>query len=151
MLQVLLPSLISGAGVGASLIKSRRLPQEKRAASIVANEIERQMQENLRRWESSNKTILDQEQALLTFDQLWADFVNEMATLGSPGQQAIMDRQREPSSGDRLPGVDWFSLYRDPIANYHPTTPITSQQGAGWSTIGAFGLIALGALMYARE
>lgn len=105
------------AGVTWAIGHFLKRGRQKRAASQVADEIERLMQDNLNAFLSSSRSEPERQQALQNFDALWDRLVEVLSELGSPGQQGIIDRAREPQLGDRLPNVDWFALYRDPIAN----------------------------------
>lgn len=108
---------IAGVTFAITAFLNRKRPKQKVATTQIANETEQHMLANLRAWESSEKTLLDQQQALQNFDDLWGAMVAEVSqeAYGPPGEWAVTDRAREPISGDHLPGVDWFQLYRDPI------------------------------------
>lgn len=116
------------AGV-ASLIHSwlsRVGPQQKVASTVVVNQAEPLLAQNLAAWNASAKTCGDQAAALKNFDDVWNAVVVSCAVpeLGDPGHSCI---------DDRLPaGVEfefntfhlvgngmwnWFAYYRDPIAN----------------------------------
>jgi hypothetical protein len=70
------------------------------------------MQQNLDAWNASTKSYSTQTAAEANFDSLWSQvlvFCGNPAE-GSPGQRCISERQR----GGKY---DFFSYYRDPIAN----------------------------------
>jgi hypothetical protein len=116
------------AGV-ASLIHSwlsRVGPQQNVATTVIVNQAEPLLQQNLAAWNASSKNCNEQATCLAAFDAVWAAVVANCAIpeLGDPGHSCI---------DDRLPaGVEfeyntfhlvgngmwnWFAYYRDPIAN----------------------------------
>lgn len=147
---------IAGATLLVGLFLNRKKPAQKVATTQIANEVEGLMKENLLAWKQSDKTIVEQQQALANFDGLWNRFVEltaEDPQMGSPGKQAVVDRKREPQGGDNLPGIDWFAFYRDPIANdtarqltkaesFLPSS-LTKDGNADWGLILPIGIFAL--------
>jgi len=152
---------IAGVTFAILAFLNRKRPKQKTATTQIANETEQHMVANLRAWEASEKTVADQEQALLNFDQLWGAMVAEVSqeAYGPPGEWTVTDRAREPISGDKLPGVDWFQLYRDPIAYDRNTqTGLLENIGASFgmgTSFGTFavvgGLALLGLMMFTGD
>ena len=105
-------------------------------ASNWANQAETQLQQNIMEYFSipAPRPQSAQTTALSNFDSVWNYLVQEcnVASLGSAGQKCITDRQAGactwkqtttspllPIPGEPQPGQcwNWFSGYRDPIAN----------------------------------
>jgi hypothetical protein len=116
------------AGV-ASLIHSwisRVGPKQKVASTIVVNQAEPLLQQNLAAWNASSKSCAEQAVCLAAFDQVWNAVVQSCAdpSLGDPGHSCIDDRMPVGMNfsyntfdlvGNGM--WDWFAFYRDPIAN----------------------------------
>lgn len=85
---------------------------QKEASTHIVDQVEPYLKQNLQAWNSSSKTISEQQQSLANFDTLWQQVVSQCSNgnLGDPGRWCIEDRQR----GGKW---DWFAMYRDPIAN----------------------------------
>jgi hypothetical protein len=147
---VLVPLAINAGimGVGLLINKFRKRGTQKRAASQIADEVEALMQQNLQAFLASDRTEADKQAALQNFDDLWNEFVRQVRLYGAPGEQGILDRQREPVVGDRLPGVDWFALYRDPIANAMVSSATTTSSIIPGLAIA---LLGLGLVAYDRR
>jgi hypothetical protein len=81
------------------------------------------MQNNLDAWNASTKNTATQVQALANFDNAWAAVLNfcGKASEGTPGERCISERQRGGQ-------YDFFSYYRDPIANDPQAGVIDRQQ-----------------------
>ncbi len=81
------------------------------------------MQNNLQAYMNSPRTPEDQQAALWNFDQLWQAVVQSCSDtrLGDAGRRCINDRIR----GGQW---DWFSYYRDPIANDETPKQIAAQR-----------------------
>jgi hypothetical protein len=103
--------LAVGVLIFSLLHNSRGLQQDAETTAQV-NAAAKFMQQNLDAWNASNKSLSTQAQALKNFDDAWQAIVNfcSRASEGSPGQRCISERQR----GGKY---DFFSYYRDPIAN----------------------------------
>lgn len=103
---------IAGITLGIDAFIHRKGPKQKVASTKIVNEVEPYMKDNLDAWNKSNKYKSEQIQALSNFDQLWNLTTTKLndPSLGEPGQRGITDRSR----GGKW---DWFSYYRDPIAN----------------------------------
>jgi hypothetical protein len=108
---------IAGAviAVGAlvfSLFHDSRNAEQKVETTQAVNKAAELMQQNLEAWNASNKNLATQAAALQNFDDLWQQVLNYcgQASEGDPGKRCISERQR----GGKY---DFFSYYRDPIAN----------------------------------
>jgi hypothetical protein len=103
---ILIAAGTTGGQIGLQSLLGRRRPGQKVATTGKVNEIEPLLQENLARWRAGQATA---EQAIQTFDGLWAEVVDMCTRQGTPGRACIEDRQ---------PGgkFDWFAAYRDPLA-----------------------------------
>jgi hypothetical protein len=95
-----------------SLLHNSRGLQQDAETTAQVNKAAVYMQSNLDAWNASDKNLASQAQALANFDAAWEAIVNfcGQASEGSPGQRCISERQR----GGKY---DFFSYYRDPIAN----------------------------------
>lgn len=106
-----------GAGVAAAvtaiqLLFSRKGPKQKVATTKIVNQVEPILQQNLAAYRAGPHTASSQQAALYVFDQGWAYVVEYCDTpaMGAPGKACVSER----SAGGKW---DWFSYYRDPIAN----------------------------------
>lgn len=111
------------AGVSFWLSRNRINNIRKEKATEVVNTAEAKMKENLEGYLSGPRTVSSQRQALANFDALWDYIVRGCTAIGGdPGRRCIEERQR----GGTAPwcptgtGCDYFTLYRDPIANDKP-------------------------------
>jgi len=106
--------IVAGVTIALILILNRQGPKQKIAASQIADQAEVQLQTNVGGYLSGPRTAASQAQALANFDMAWSALTGPdnwgNAQLGEPGRRAIADRSR----GGKW---DWFSYYRDPIAN----------------------------------
>lgn len=103
---------IAGVGLLLSVLFGRKSGAQKVAATKIVDQAEVYLQQNLEAYRSSSRTSLDREAALANFDYAWQQTVNALSdpNLGSAGARGISERDR----GGRW---DWYSYYRDPIAN----------------------------------
>lgn len=111
------------AGVALWLGAMYRRGAQKEAATRIVNELEPKIQENLQAYLDSPRTPQAQAQALANFDAMWNAVLQACGdnSLGAAGTRCISERQ----AGGVAPwcntpdkrGCDWFTLYRDPIAN----------------------------------
>jgi len=105
--------IVAGVTIALALIFARKGPGQKVASTHIVDDLEPQLQENLRGYMAGPRILASQAQALKNFDDAWAYLESAAACgapeLGNPGKACIQDRQ---------PGGkwDWFSYYRDPIA-----------------------------------
>jgi len=111
------------AGVTFWIMRNRMNNIQKEKATEIVNAAEAKMKENLQAYLSGPRTVSSQRQALANFDALW-DFIVRGCTAvgGSAGERCIAERQRGGSAPwcPTGTGCDYFSLYRDPIANDSP-------------------------------
>ena len=159
-----------GAGCGQSCILS----------SNYANQAEAALSKNILAYFAipAPRPLTSQQTALALFDQVWADLEQQCSapSLGDPGRRCISDRQsgactwKQTSTsillgipGEPQPGEcwNWFSGYRDPIANDtdvasdEAATQITTSMSSGTggssstatSSMGTFFLIGAAALL----
>jgi hypothetical protein len=93
-------------------IFSRKGPKQKVATTEIVNKVEPLLKQNLDGYMAGPHTVSSQKQALANFDAGWAYVVEYCDTpeMGNPGKACVNDRQ----SGGKW---DWFSYYRNPIAN----------------------------------
>jgi hypothetical protein len=103
---------IAGVTLAISAFINRKGPQQKRMSTYIVDEEEKFLKANLAAWESSKKTVAEQQQALANFSAIWEETRTKLSdpSLGEPGQRGITDRSR----GGKW---DWFVYYYDPIAN----------------------------------
>jgi hypothetical protein len=100
------------SGLIGSLFSGGVTGQEKVASTNIVNQVEPLLKQNLAAYMAGPRTPANQAAALANFDQAWAGVEQACSnpSLGAPGQACISDRQ----AGGKW---DWFSYYRDPIAN----------------------------------
>jgi len=115
--------VIVGLTMGISAMLARRGRQKVMATQIV-DESEPYMASNRDAYLSGPRNVSAQAQALANFDAMWSDVVRACSDpqLGSAGGRCISDRQR----GGQW---DWFSYYRDPIANDVPAADAVIDTG----------------------
>ncbi len=95
------------------------------AATRIVDQIEPYLKQN-RDWYLSQpaRTPEMQQKALALFDAAWSDVVAGCSdpNLGDAGRRCISERERGGSAPwcPTGTGCDWFTLYRDPIANDVP-------------------------------
>jgi hypothetical protein len=85
---------------------------QKEGTTKIVNDAEPLLKQNLQAWNSSSKTVAEQQQALSNFNAVWQQVVAscDIDAYGAPGDWCVNDRKR----GGKW---DWFSYYYDPIAN----------------------------------
>lgn len=140
---------IAGVGIALALIFSRKGPAQKVATTHIVDEVEPQLRANRDAYLSGPRTLNDQQAALANFDYAWSQVMAAcgQVSLGNPGRACIADRQR----GGQW---DWFSYYRDPIANDAPNPDAVESAfnniGSAFSSGGSFlPLLLIGGLLYA--
>jgi hypothetical protein len=116
---------IAGVTLAVTLFLNRNAQyfSEEKATTDIVNQAEVLMKQNLKAWQglaTTDKTILNQQQAITNFNTIWGEVVQACSSSAysqgkdstgqSPGTRCVTDRQR----GGRW---DWFSYYYDPIAN----------------------------------
>ena len=114
--------IIAGVTLGLQLIFSRKGPRQKEIASQDADRIELLLKKNLEGYLAGPHYASARAAALKNFDDAWAWLVSPSGCgnpdLGDPGRRCISERQ----AGGSAPwcptgtGCDWFTLYRNPIA-----------------------------------
>jgi len=153
---------IAGAVAAAGLLIyswiSRRNAQKVAATSVV-NEAEPYLLKNLEAFQAiQNPTATDQAAALQYFDAVWAQVVKECGQIGGGGgERCVTDRQAGACVwGGAGNCWNWFTGYRDPIANAAVSSPTavesltgslgipTEVGGISTTLIIAVGLIAIG-------
>lgn len=94
------------------------------AATSIVDQIEPYLRQNKDLYLGGPRTLDSQQTALAVFDSTWQSVLAGCgnADLGDAGKRCISDRQR----GGKW---DWFSYYRDPIAN--DTTVNANALGSG--------------------
>lgn len=153
---------IAGVTLAVTALLSRKSGRQKLAATEIVEDIEPLLRDNLASYEASERTRADQQAALENFDRLW-NYVETACSdpaLGSAGVRCINERKRGGSAPwcPTATGCDWFTLYRDPIANdpevrsgfQAVTTKFTAgiaEQPAGRLGLMALGALALGAIL----
>ena len=93
------------------------------------------LQENLAGYQSGPHTRASQAQALANFDAVWATLVDNCRTeqYGDPGIRCVEDRDAGSCEWKDAAGQcwNWFSGYRDPIANDPNVQPDPVLNSAG--------------------
>jgi len=104
--------IIAGVTIGLTLLFSRKGPKQKVATTQIVDAVEPLLRQNLEGYMSGPRTRSAQAQALANFDAGWQYVVEhcQIPEMGNPGKACVSDRTR----GGQW---DWFSYYRDPIAN----------------------------------
>jgi hypothetical protein len=118
---------IAGVTLAVTLFLNRNAQyfSEEKATTNIVNQAAVLMEQNLAAWKGlapTDKTILNQQQAITNFNSIWSQVVQACSsnaysqgkdsTGQSPGTRCVTDRQRGSTKG-----YDWFSLYLDPITN----------------------------------
>lgn len=139
----------AGVLMGIEAILNSGCGQTCVVTSQWANQAEPLLLQNIQTYFNlPTRTTLDQQSALNVFDAVWGGLVQRCSQqgLGTAGQNCIADRQRGACKwkqtstspllkfpGEPQPGEcwNWFSGYRDPIANDPnvspaPVTPVVS-------------------------
>lgn len=111
-----------GVGIALQLIFSRRGPQQKVETTAIVNQAEPVLRDNLNLYLSSPiRSKKMQAAALSNFDTTWAHVVALCNTPneGDPGKRCTDDRDAGSCTWHDAAGAcwNWFSGYRDPIAN----------------------------------
>jgi hypothetical protein len=107
---------ILAAPMALQMWLNRKGPGQKRTTSLIADERERLLQDNLDLYLAG---AIDQATALGNFEVLWGDLVAQCSqiSMGEPGQRCVNERKRG--------GVwDWFKRYRDPISDTPQPTAV---------------------------
>lgn len=105
---------VAAVTLGISAIINRKSGRQKVAATQIVDELEPMMQRNVEAYLEGPRTRTSQAVALKNFDDAWV-WLTSSAACGNPE----LDKAGRACITDRSPGGrwDWFSYYRDPIAN----------------------------------
>ena len=132
--------IIAGVTIALSLYFARKGPKQKKATTEIVNKVEPELKKNLEAYLALPAHYASaQQQALNNFDAGWA-FVQDQCNIpemGNPGIACTADRQR----GGRW---DWFSYYRDPIANDPNVVPDPSSLDQAVNGAGLGGSVNIG-------
>lgn len=108
--------IVAGVGIAIAAILNRKGPKQKIAATQIVDDLEQQLRANVAGY-MEHRTAATKAAALANFDaaMAWLESAEGCGNpdLGEPGRRCISERQR----GGKW---DWFSYYRDPIANDQP-------------------------------
>lgn len=143
------------AGLVANLVGNSGCGNTCVQATAVANAVEQQLKNNLAAWQTSTKTVTQQQAALAVFDYAYAKLLQgcNVGSLGNAGQRCVIERlsptfcasnpqyiAQASNLGTSCGRFPWPVWYRDPIANdpgvvpdpvmQTPTTGTTSGTGA---------------------
>lgn len=126
---------IAAVGTVVGLFLNRASQRQKVATTQVVNEAEPLLQQNLSAWQHSGKTQSEQALSLSYFDKVWQAVYQRCSdpAMGDAGQRCIHERE----AGGAAPwcpsstGCDWFTLYRNPIANDPDVIPDPGTVGGG--------------------
>ena len=104
---------VAGVSLGLMMLFNRKGPQQKVASTAIVDDLEPLLKNNVEAYFSGPRTRSSQAAALQNFDDAWAWLSSAEAcgnpALGNPGKACLADRAR----GGKW---DWFSRYRDPLA-----------------------------------
>lgn len=137
--------IIAGVSLAIGLLLSRKGPWQREATTKIVNELEPLLQQNLEGYLAGPRTPESQQIALANFDAAWAWLTGPEGcgnpNFGDPGRACIADRSPDGK-------WDWFSYYRDPIAQDTPQAPATAileslSSGSMLALAAGLGLIAL--------
>jgi hypothetical protein len=105
--------IIAGVTIALTILFNRKGPKQKVATTKIVDAVEPHLKDNVAAYLALPVHYVSaQQQALANFDAGW-EYVKSQCNIpemGNPGIACTADRQR----GGRW---DWFSYYRDPIAN----------------------------------
>lgn len=124
---------VAGVTIGLMLLYARKGPKQKVATTKIVDQVEPQLQDNLRGYLEGPRTVESYEQALANFAAGWGWVVEHCgaAVMDEPGQRCINER-KEGGSAPWCPtttGCDWFTLYRDPILANPPVARASATGG----------------------
>ena len=147
---------IATSGVSAllKLFLARKGPRQRTETTAMVNQLEPALKQNVALYLAGPRTATSQAAALAEFDAAWAWLSSSQAcgnsAEGNPGKACIKDRSR----GGQW---DWWSYYRDPIANDTQVKPdvaseilaaLTGQTGSGGMLVWlGIGLLVLGVVL----
>lgn len=111
---------VAGVALALTAWFSRKGPKQKVATTQIVNELEPMLQQNVAAYLAGPHTRSSQAQALANFDAVWQTLVENCRVegYGDPGVRCVTDRQAGSCEWkDQGQCWNWFSGYRDPIAN----------------------------------
>ena len=122
---IAVPAIMQGVGLAVGLFTNRVGGAQKVQATVVVNEGERLMQQNLAAYRNSPPNAATQAAALSNFDSLWQSILQGCGdpALGDAGRRCISERQR---GGE----WDYFERYRDPLEGSSVDSVSTVTPGA---------------------
>lgn len=132
--------VIAGVTIGLSMLFGRKGPKQKVATTKIVDAVEPELKKNVEGYLAGARNVSSQAQALANFDAGWQYVVEhcDIPEMGDPGKRCVSDRQR----GGQW---DWFSYYRDPIANDPGVQPDPTIVDSVLSVLGGGGGAAAGA------
>ncbi len=130
----------AGAIVGlvANLVGNSGCGNTCTQATAVANAVEQQLKNNLAAWQSSTKTVSQQQAALAVFDYAYSKLLQgcNVPSLGNAGSRCVVERlspsfcnanpqyiAQASSLGTTCGRFPWPLWYRDPVANDPAVVP----------------------------
>lgn len=133
---------IAGVMIGLTLLFNRKGPKQKVATTEVVNAVEPKLVENRDAYLALPVHYQSaQTAALANFDAGWQYVVQScnIPEMGEPGVRCTSDRQR----GGQW---DWFSYYRDPIANDPNVVPDPQVDSVTGEVVGENGGVTIGGM-----
>ena len=133
------------AGLIGSLFQTSKVGLEKEAGTKVVNQAQQLWEQNLAAWNSSVKTVVNQQAAETNFNNIWSWMVQGCSACCPDTPACVGDRQR----GGKF---DAFVTYYDPIANDPNvqssatsglSTELSSTVGSSWPLLLGLGLVAV--------
>ncbi len=130
----------------------KRNPYEDKDVKTL-NDLESALQANLSGWQSGTRTTAEQQQRLATFDY----YFGQLQTLCSDpnlGTSWATGCIKDRSRGGKW---DWYTMYRDPIANSTPsdansiTGMVTTSMGSSGTLYVGIGAALLGLVLIMKE
>lgn len=130
---------VAGVAMALSLLAMRKKPGQKIATTQIVNEVEPQLAANRDGYFGGPRTVASKVVALANFDAGFQQVVEAcgIPEYGEPGSWCIEDRlpygKQYTLNGKTWIGNgkwDWYSYYRDPIANDSPN-PNPADPGTG--------------------
>jgi len=113
--------IVAGVALALTAWFNRKGPRQKVATTEIVNELEPYLQQNLAGYQAGPHTVSSQAQALANFDAVWQALADNcrIEEMGDPGVRCVEDRDAGSCQWKDSAGKcwNWFSGYRDPIAN----------------------------------
>lgn len=138
---------IAGVMIALTLIFNRKGPKQKVATTEIVNKVEPELKKNLAGYMALPIHYQSaQTAALANFDAGWQYVVQScnIPEMGEPGVRCTADRQ---------PGGkwDWFSYYRDPIANDPNVVPDPQRDAVTGDVIGDNGGTTIAGMTFSNN